>query len=340
MKILLFTTTMKGTCEILWRTYDGGKNITLIMCVEQPLINKLNNTIFFNELTGNLSKINKNSSIENKTEEVNDGDPSTIDASNRSDEVDDNIFSPSPSLLNNYTPSPTTIGMNSSPSSFLIPSIGPSAESPSAESPSAEFTSNYDNDDILGPSSAQENTTRIEELNKSYENSDNISLIILSISGGIILIFILILILRRYRRKFSVAPCSPVLVNSTLKDKYIKDTNNNKPRDYILEVLPGTPRSALFNRVPVAKNKTDRRRSRSLPRRTNKGLGFSRRVNSLPDLKKVDIENSRKKDKLPPLPFQDNPPPIPARTERIRRLVNIKKKMREQKEKTSKLLAI
>ena len=61
---------MEEVCEILWRRSEGEKNMTLIMCIEQPIVSKNNNTVFFNEFTGNLSKFNKNSTKKNKTSEL------------------------------------------------------------------------------------------------------------------------------------------------------------------------------------------------------------------------------------------------------------------------------
>ena len=197
-----------------------------------------------------------------------------------------------------------------------------------------------DENQILTPSTLLNNKTGIEKRNNlNNENIDNTSLILLSISGGLMLVLVLILLVKKYRNKFSVAPCPPIVVISSKKENYVK-RNNNKPRDYILEILPGTPRSALFNRVPVAKKVNKPRRSRSLPRKSSKSLGLKRRVNSLPDLNKLDIEKNRRKNKLPPLPIEDEPPQVPVRNERIKRLVNIKKRMREQKERASKLLPI
>lgn len=195
--------------------------------------------------------------------------------------------------------------------------------------------------DFLSPSSnvsdeEQNYTNKVDKI-----NSDDTSLIALLISGGLIGILLIIYILKKYRNSFSVAPCPPVVITSKKKENYIKKANNNnKPKDYILEILPGTPRSALFNKVPVAKKSTNTRRSRSLPRKTVKQPKLKRRVNSLPDLKKANIIINRRKDKLPPLPLHDEPPPIPIRTERIKRLVEIKMKMKKQKEKNSKLMAI
>jgi hypothetical protein len=192
---------------------------------------------------------------------------------------------------------------------------------------------------IINPSPS--NLTDNYEKNNSIIkiNSDNTSLLILSISGGLVFIFIVLYLLNKFRKNRSVAPCPPIVINK--KNNYVKKTNNNnKPKDYILEILPGTPRSALFNRVPVAKKASSTRRSRSLPRKTVRQVKLKRRVNSLPDLKKLDIERNRRKKDLPPLPLQDEPPPIPIRTERIRRLVEIKKKMREQKDKSNKLMTI
>ena len=61
---------MEQTCEILWKRAENGKNMTLIMCIEEPLIGEFKNTTFLNEINGNLSKLNKNSSSENKTTEM------------------------------------------------------------------------------------------------------------------------------------------------------------------------------------------------------------------------------------------------------------------------------
>ena len=61
---------MEQVCEILWEKNENGKNMTLIMCIEEPLINEINNTVFFNGINGNLSKSSKNSSLENKTIEI------------------------------------------------------------------------------------------------------------------------------------------------------------------------------------------------------------------------------------------------------------------------------
>ena len=41
-------------CEILWKKNIDGKNMSLIMCTEEMVVNKTNNTIFFDELNVNL----------------------------------------------------------------------------------------------------------------------------------------------------------------------------------------------------------------------------------------------------------------------------------------------
>ena len=115
--------------------------------------------------------------------------------------------------------------------------------------------------------------------------------------------------------------------NSNKKEKYVKRDNNNKPRDYILEILPETHIKRSINKEINVK------RTYSLPRKSNKQIKLNRRSNSLPDLSKFDIESNRRNNKLPPLPLQDKPPPIPIRSNRIKRLVEIKKRMKEQKEK-------
>ena len=61
---------MEQVCEILWEKNENGKNMTLIMCIEEPIINEINNTVFFNGINVNLSKSSKNSSLENKTIEI------------------------------------------------------------------------------------------------------------------------------------------------------------------------------------------------------------------------------------------------------------------------------
>ena len=128
---------------------------------------------------------------------------------------------------------------------------------------------------------------------------------------------------------------SPRIVN---KNKSYR--TNNKPNDYILEILPQNSTSQLINRVPVAKKAPSVRRSRSLPRKTSNHKKLNRRVSSLPNLNNINLKNKRRNNNLPPLPFQEETPVVPVRTERIKRLVELKKKMREQKEKTNKLLPI
>jgi len=326
---------MEQVCEILWKKNENGKNMTLIMCIEESLINKTNNSVFFNEINRNLSKFNKNTSLENKT-------------------IDEHLKNYTDNILINTT----FINVNASVIPSVSPSIATPSKAPSIEpsiepsvipllSPSPYYKTEdveivINEIDFLSPSSNVSNeeqnyTNKVDKI-----NSDDTSLIALLISGGLIGILLIIYILKKYRNSFSVAPCPPVVITSKKKENYIKKANNNnKPKDYILEILPGTPRSALFNRVPVAKKASSTRRSRSLPRKTVRQVKLKRRVNSLPDLKKLDIErNRRKKDKLPPLPLHDEPPPIPIRTERIKRLVEIKMKMKKQKEKNSKLMAI
>ena len=353
---------MEQVCEILWEKSENEKNMTLIMCIEEPLINKTNNSIFFNELNANLSKFNKNSSLENKTKIA------IVNNINKTSVVNNMTFpsptpswftyiepstapsSVTPSIVPSVTPSivPSVIPSSVTPSSVtpsIVPSVTPSSVTPSI-APSPYYVREEDeiviNDlNIINPSSSTI-TKNYETKNNSVVevNSDNTSLIVVLISGGLVIIIIIIYIVKKYRSKFSIAPCPPIITSNN-KDNYVKKPKNiNKPKDYILEILPGTPRSALFNRVPIAKKVSSSRRTRSLPRKTVRRVKLKRRVNSLPDLKKVDIEKNRRKDKLPPLPLRDNTPPIPIRSERIRRLVEIKKKMREQKENNIKLMTI
>jgi hypothetical protein len=331
---------MEKVCEILWEKNENGKNMTLIMCINEPLISEINNTVIFNELNVNLSKLSKNSSLENKTNEVIVNNINkTLAINNVSNST--TTFSPAPSVAPSVTPSVTpsvepSVEPSVTPSPLVIPSQ-PYAPSPFHEKEQIEIVLNDLN--IINPSPS--NLTDNYEKNNSIIkiNSDNTSLLILSISGGVVFIFIVFYLVNKYRKNKSVAPCPPIVINK--KNNYVRKTNNNnKPKDYILEILPGTPRSALFNRVPLAKKASSTRRSCSLPRKTVRQAKLKKRVNSLPDLKKLDIERNRRKKNLPPLPLQDEPPPIPIRTERIRRLVEIKKKMHEQKKKTNKLMAI
>ena len=111
-------------------------------------------------------------------------------------------------------------------------------------------------------------------------DNDYTSVIVLSISGGIIIMAILFFIMKRYRNKFSVTPCKSTEDNKGKKIR--KNKSLTKPRDYILEILPTSGKN------------------------------------------------------LPPLPAGEEPsiePPIvPPRVDRLTRLVNIKRKLREYKE--------
>ena len=316
---------MEQTCEILWKRAENGKNMTLIMCIEEPLIGEFKNTTFLNEINGNLSKLSKNSSSETKTTEMHFKNNTYNMSLNNT--LED---------LKNIT---NTTFINATP--FVIPSVAPLVTPSAAPSPFHEKEQiETNNVNVINPSPSD--VTKSYNKNDSLVeiNSDNTSLLILSISGSLILIFVVIYLIYKCRKNQSVSPCQPIVVSDN-KGKYIrKSNNNNKPKDYILEILPGTPRSALFNRVPVAKKTSSTRRSRSLPRKSGRQEKLKKRVNSLPDLKKLDIEKNKRKQDLPPLPLDDYPPPVPIRNERIMRLVEIKKKMHNKKINNNKLMAI
>ena len=384
---------MEQNCEILWKRAENGKNMTLIMCIEEPLIGEFKNTTFLNEINGNLSKLSKNSSSENKTTDMHFKNNTYNMSLNNTFEDLKNITnttfinatpfvipsvapSVAPSVVSSITPSVapsvvSSITPSVAPSvvSSITPSVAPSVTSsitpsvapsvaPSVVSSAALFVSpsvipsvapslfhekeqiETNNVNVINPSPSD--VTKSYNKNDSLVeiNSDNTSLLILSISGSLILIFVVIYLIYKCRKNQSVSPCQPIVVSDN-KGKYIrKSNNNNKPKDYILEILPGTPRSALFNRVPVAKKTSSTRRSRSLPIKSGRQEKLKKRVNSLPDLKKLDIEKNKRKQDLPPLPLDDYPPPVPIRNERIMRLVEIKKKMHNKKINNNKLMAI
>ena len=259
---------MEQVCEILWEKNENDKNMTLIMCIEEPMIYEINNTVFFNRLNGNLSKSSKNSSLENKTIEIQlKNNTYNMQLNNTLEELRNETFKNetiSSPVFESAIPSPSSSAIPS-PSAMPSPSVIPSPSyTPSPfviHSPSYTPSPFHDKEqieiaindlNIINPSSSNISESYYKNNSIIEINSDNTSLLILSISGSLVLIFIIAYILNKYRKNQSVAPCPPVVANN--KRKYVrKSSNNNKPKDYILEILPGTPRSALFNRVPVAK---------------------------------------------------------------------------------------
>ena len=338
---------MEQTCEILWKRTENGKNMTLIMCIEEPLIGEIKNTTLLNKLIGNLSKLSKNSSSKNKTIKIHFKNNIYNMSLNNTFKELKNITNTTflnatpfviPSAAPLVTPSATPFVIPSaaplvtpSVAPLVTPSVAPLVTPSAAKSPFHEKEQiETNNVNVINPSPSD--VTKSYNKNNSLVeiNSDNTSLLILSISGSLILIFVVIYVIYKCRKNQSVSPCQPIVVNNN-KGKYIrKSNNNNKPKDYILEILPGTPRSALFNRVPVAKKTSSTRRSKSLPRKSGRQERLKKRVNSLPDLKKLDIEKNKRKQDLLPLPL-DDPPPVPIRNKRIMRLVEIKKKMHNKK---------
>ena len=274
-------------CEILWTNEKDGKNMSIIMCLQDST----DNTIFFNlpNLTNNISLNSNKTNISSFSpspsiiptvisSELSSLNPSISPSlySSNSPSVNSNfdskiIVSKVPSINPNHQSSLSpSVAPSKAPSQFpiiypsLSPSVAPSLFHPQSPSSVVNIPSSHSPSSISEP---ETNTTAISQLiafnNQSDTNttnehvkkieSDSDIITITLISSISFILFIIFGILIVKRKKNRVMPCADKKGEMVKKESKLPKNPkriNTKPKDYLIEILTENPPSPTAEKVP------------------------------------------------------------------------------------------